>query len=375
MKIIKGGYLLEIENDYESGYLYASDILKNYCGAWTEIDFSVPVQIPSSYEFESNGYILTGSHHNNSFRWIKVNKGSCNSQYNDRFSHYYTYPLTLRNNANKQIAKVMDWINSIATNTYLRATLYGHEGEILNCLHGIYCNNYQWEKLQQQELIKILSDAGFNFDIAQSKFIETPKKEYRRYVNYNEDSQEIRTFRCYDIKHYVGTDIASDILGEMLNAVGLTLNLSGNYDEDIYDIIEEAKQKQLMKEIPEVIVEVVGTISEDEITDLLENEISEATGWPHDGFEWEEQKATDSDENNAMVYTQETEDALRLEIDTLLDGLSFEESGELENLCNGSDAELNDAHYSYDDEMVSCRPNIDGLNKYLVIIKTVKKIT
>jgi len=68
------------------------------------------------------------------------------------------------------------------------------------------------------------------------------------------------------------------------------------------------------------------------------------------------------------------ENDLRLEIDTLLLGMPFDENEKLKELCNGSDAELNDAHWNYDDEMVSCRPNIDGLRKYLVAIKTIRSI-
>ena len=290
MKIIKGGYLLEIEDDYESGNNYAMDILKNYCDAWTEIDFSVPTLLPHSYEFERSGYILTGNHHDNSFRWIKVNKGDNNSRYNDRFQHYYTYPKTLRNNANKQIAKVMGYINSSATDTYLRATLFGHEGEILESLCGIYCDDYRWNKMPQDELIDLLWKGGFNFGTAESIFKKVPKKEYRKQVTYNEDTQDVRTFRCYDIKHHVGTDITAEIIDEMLAAVGLTLNLSGDYEEDIYDLIETAKTKQLEKDIPEVFIEVVGTIDDDDIADFLEDEISKLTGWLHEGFEWEEEK-------------------------------------------------------------------------------------
>jgi len=195
-----------------------------------------------------------------------------------------------------------------------------------------------------------------------------PQKEYRRYVPYNEDTQEKRTFRCFNIKHHVDTDIAADILDEMLSAVDLTLNLSGDYDEDIYDLIRAAKVKQLERTIPEVFIEVVGTIDGNDIEEFLSYEISEATGWLHEGFEYEEQ------EESRMIDARKVENDLRLEIDTLLLDMSFDEGEKLKELCNGSDAELNDAYWNYDDEMVSVRPNIDGLRKYLATIKVVRNI-
>jgi len=74
------------------------------------------------------------------------------------------------------------------------------------------------------------------------------------------------------------------------------------------------------------------------------------------------------------VNTRKIENDLRLEIDTLLLDMSFDEGEKLKELCNGSDAELNDAYWNYDDELVSVRPNIDGLRKYLAAIKVVRNI-
>lgn len=75
----------------------------------------------------------------------------------------------------------------------------------------------------------------------------------------------------------------------MLLAVGLEFELSDDYEDDIYDQIAKAKAKQLAKEIPEVLIEVIGTIEDEYITNFLEDQISELTGWFHEGFSWEEQ--------------------------------------------------------------------------------------
>ena len=118
---------------------------------------------------------------------------------------------------------------------------------------------------------------------------ESEPIKYVRQVHWSTDGGT-RRFKCYNINHYVGAESAADILDEMLAAVGLTLDLSGDYDESIYDLIETAKTKQLKQTIPEVIIEVVGNINDDDIEDMVCNEISEATGWLHEGFEYEEIK-------------------------------------------------------------------------------------
>ena len=71
-----------------------------------------------------------------------------------------------------------------------------------------------------------------------------------------------------------------------------------------------------------------------------------------------------------MVNEREIQNKLRLQIDTLLLGLTNEEQDELEKLCNGSDTTLNDAHWNYNDEMEAYRPNSDGLRKYLDAINS-----
>jgi len=150
-----------------------------------------------------------------------------------------------------------------------------------NCESYIPADISMHEYLQLKEISR-----KYTKEVLLSK--KPPPNEYRRYVPYNEDTQEIRTFRCFSIKHYVDTDCAAVILDEMLAAVGLTMSLSGTYEEYIYDLVAEIKLKQLEKTIPEVFIEIVGTIEDDDINDLLSDEISEATGWLHEGFEFEE---------------------------------------------------------------------------------------
>ena len=76
-----------------------------------------------------------------------------------------------------------------------------------------------------------------------------------------------------------------------------------------------------------------------------------------------------------MIDTKKTEQELRTLIDTLLLDMTIDEQNKLENLCNGSNAELNDAHKSYNDETASYRPNNDGLRKYLDAISAIRKIS
>lgn len=104
-----------------------------------------------------------------------------------------------------------------------------------------------------------------------------------RRVHWNEDGN-IRKFRCYDINHYVGAESADDII---INELGFHAE---DYDDELLTAVENAKIKQLQRTIPEVIIEVVGEINNDDIEDLLCNEITEATGWWHEGFKYEEIK-------------------------------------------------------------------------------------
>lgn len=116
------------------------------------------------------------------------------------------------------------------------------------------------------------------------------KIEYMRRVRCNEDTQNVRAFRCFNIKHHVSTDNAVDILDEMLKAVELFPDLTDKLDDKVFELIAKAKVKQLERKIPEIIIEIVGTIEDEIIEEILSDEISEATSWLHEGFEFEEIK-------------------------------------------------------------------------------------
>ena len=113
-------------------------------------------------------------------------------------------------------------------------------------------------------------------------------EKHTQTVNLEDGTNTVRTFRCYNIKHSVGIDTAANILDEMLAAVDLQLELSGDYDEEIYDLIEKAKVKQLERDFSEVTIVAHGTIEDDDIEDFLSDEISNATNFLHEGFEYEE---------------------------------------------------------------------------------------
>jgi len=67
------------------------------------------------------------------------------------------------------------------------------------------------------------------------------------------------------------------------------------YNDDDYgcgllDALLQTHSQHLARTIPEVFFEVLGTINDEDIEELLCEEISEATGWLHAGFEFEEIK-------------------------------------------------------------------------------------
>jgi|GEM_PF-2047693 len=119
------------------------------------------------------------------------------------------------------------------------------------------------------------------------RWIENKKNDNFKIVKWNNE-EGVRKFKCFNIKHDVGTSIASDILEDMLNSVGLQLALSGDFEEELYDLIENAKIRQLRKQFEEIIIEVHGEIDDEHIEDMLCNEISEITNFLHEGFEFVE---------------------------------------------------------------------------------------
>jgi len=107
--------------------------------------------------------------------------------------------------------------------------------------------------------------------------------KYTRKV-YLETNGAVRKLRCFNILHHVDNENADDIIKEKL---GYNLD---DYDNDLLGAVLAAHTKFLQRTIPEVIIEIIGSIDEDDIEDMLCNEISEATGWLHEGFQFEEIK-------------------------------------------------------------------------------------
>ena len=73
-----------------------------------------------------------------------------------------------------------------------------------------------------------------------------------------------------------------------------------------------------------------------------------------------------------MTNTQKIENNLRNEIDVMLDNFTPDQFQKLAKLCDGSDAELNDAHFNYNDDNAAYRPNIDVLEKYKAAILKIR---
>jgi hypothetical protein len=125
--------------------------------------------------------------------------------------------------------------------------------------------------------------------------MKEPQK-YIRTIHYDTDGG-VRKFRCFNIEYYVGNEIASEIVDELLEKMGFDINdleseerAPGEVYAELMDIVLLVKTNELKRTIPEVTIIVHGTIDDDDIEDLLCEEISEATNWLHEGFEFEEIK-------------------------------------------------------------------------------------
>ena len=117
-------------------------------------------------------------------------------------------------------------------------------------------------------------------------FIDDSEIKYVTRQVYYDTDDSVRRFRCYNIKHHVNNETADEIIQDKL---GYDAD-QNDYCNELLDAVLAAQTQYLKRTIPEVHIEIRGTIDDEYIEDLLCKEISEATGWLHEEFEFEELK-------------------------------------------------------------------------------------
>jgi len=93
----------------------------------------------------------------------------------------------------------------------------------------------------------------------------------------------MRTFRCYNISYFVSNEIVDDIIQQM----GY---IEEDYDGELFEQILIAHNRYLKRTMSEFNFKIEDEIDDEDIEDYLCDNISNASGYLIDDFQYEEIK-------------------------------------------------------------------------------------